>query len=445
MRARTGARPSAEDLTALTGTLGDEAVLQHAAVDVDGCPLGVTLRPPSGESLAAALGVLSERRLSVLVRGAGTGLCLGNPPRDASMFLSTQGIAGVDDFDPEDGVAHVLAGTRLADLRAKVGPHGWEVPLDPPGDERTLGGILASAALGPRRLGFGAARDCVLGLEVTLASGGRTRCGGRVVKNVTGYDLPKLYTGSFGTLGVIEAAWVRLQPLPECVIELAAPLEPGTDAFDMGLAAARRPSARVAALLTPRLAWQLSPERALGSHWLLVSELAADVDTSRDDASWLEMRVAASHSRHDGMDASRETGRLTAGLRGLQGTLGAPEGLRARIAVLPSALEQACAPLLEAGAELLIYPGLGLVYAAFELGAESAEPESGSLDAALAAVERAVTHGDGSWVLEELPASAKPGREVFGVPAEALPLMQALKRRFDPRGVLNRGRLCGGI
>lgn len=443
MQARAGAQPSAEDLAALRGALGDEAVLEHAVVEVDGCPLGATLRPATGESLAAALAMLSERGLSVLVRGSGTALSLGNPPLDAGLFLSTEALAGVDDFDAEDGVAHVLAGTRLAELRRQVEPHGWELPLDPPGEERTLGGTLASAALGPRRLGFGAARDCVLGLEVALASGVRTRCGGRVVKNVTGYDLSKLYTGSFGTLGVIEAAWVRLHPLPACVMERAAPVEAGSEAFELGLAASRRPAARVAALLTPRLARRLSPELVFDSQWLLVSEFAGDADTSRDDAIWLERLAGASTSSHGDGGASCEPGELTAGLRGLQGAL--PEGLRARIAVLPSALEQSCAPLLEAGAELLVYPGLGLIYASFGLDAQPGEPEAGSLDAALAAVERAVERGNGSWVLEELPARAKPGREVFGVAAATLSLMRVLKGRFDPRGVLNRGRFCGGI
>jgi glycolate oxidase FAD binding subunit len=342
-------------------------------------------------------------------------------------------------------VAHVLAGTTLAELGREVHPHGWELPLDPPGETRTLGGVLASAALGPRRLGFGAARDCVLGLEVALASGVRTRCGGRVVKNVTGYDLAKLYTGSFGTLGVIEAAWVRLHPLPECVVERAAAVEAGAEALDLGLAAARRPSARAAALLTSRLARQLAPELESGSRWLLVCEFAGDADTSRDDAVWLDRRATALGARHDDAQESPKAEGLTARLRRLQGDCAAPQGLRARIAVLPSALERSCAPLLEAGAELLIYPGLGLVYGAFEPDADPAEPGSGPLDAALAAVGRAVECGDGSWVLEQLPVWAKAGREVFGAPSAALSLMRALKERFDPLGVLNRGRFSGGI
>jgi len=438
-------QPRAEDLAALRDLLGDAAVLEHAALNVDGCPISVTLTPAAGDLLEATLALLSERRLPALVRGGGSLLALGNPPRDAALFVSTEALAGVHDFDPDDGVVQAGAGSRLSELQQVVTRHGWELPLDPPGDRRTLGGTLASAAVGPRRLGFGPVRDWVLGLEVILASGQRTRCGGRVVKNVTGYDLPKLYTGAFGTLGLIEAAWMRLRPVPECVVEAMAAVDPGAGAFGLGLEVARRPSARAAALVTPRLARQvspLSPEPAPGSAWLLVAEFAGDAGTSQDDALWLERRAAASSNRRDAT-ASPDSEAAISRIRALQGAAVAPEGLRVRIAALPSALERCCAPLLQAGAELLVYPGLGLVYTIFELGPKPAE---GALESALAAVDRAVKLGEGTWMLEDLPSWAKRGRDVFGAPgAGEVSLMRALKRRFDPHGVLNPGRFCGGI
>jgi glycolate oxidase FAD binding subunit len=435
-------QPRAEDLAALRDLLGDAAVLEHAAVDVDGCPLSVTLTPTAGDLLEATLALLSERRLPALVRGGGSLLALGNPLRDAALLVSTEALAGVHDFDPDDGVVRAGAGTRLSELQQVVTRHGWELPLDPPGDRQTLGGTLAAAAVGPRRLGFGPARDWVLGLDVILASGQRTRCGGRVVKNVTGYDLPKLYTGSFGTLGIIEAAWLRLHPLPECVMEGMAAVDPGAGAFGLGLEVARRPSARAAALVTPRLARRVSPQLAPGPAWLLLAEFAGDASTSQHDALWLERRAAASSDRRDAT-APPESEPAISRIRALQGASVAPEGLRARIAVLPSALERCCVPLLQAGAELLVYPGLGLVYAIFELGPK---PAADALEPALAAVERAVKLGEGSWMLEDLPSWAKRGRDVFGAPsAQEVSLMRALKRRFDPHGVLNPGRFCGGI
>jgi glycolate oxidase FAD binding subunit len=435
-------QPRAEDLAALRDLLGDAAVLEHAAVEVDGCPLSVTLTPAAGDPLEATLALLSERRLPALIRGGGSLLALGNPLRDAALMVSTEALAGVDEFDPGDGVVRAGAGTRLSELQQTVTRQGWELPLDPPGERRTLGGTVAAAAMGPRRLGFGPVRDWVLGLEVILASGQRTRCGGRVVKNVTGYDLPKLYTGSFGTLGIIESVWLRLRPVPECVMEGMASVEPGAEAFSLGLEVARRPSARAAALVTPRLARQIAPQLEPGPAWLVLAEFAGDASTSQDDALWLERRAAASSSRRNAT-GSLESEATISRLRALQGASVTPEGLRARIAVLPSAVERCCAPLVQAGAELLVYPGLGLVYAIFELGPKPAEEV---LEPALAAVDRAVKLGEGTWMLEDLPSWAKPGRDVFGAPeAGEVSLMRALKRRFDPHGVLNPGRFCGQI
>ena len=108
----------------------------------------------------------------------------------------------------------------LRDVREALAASGWELSLDPPGRDSTVGGCLAAASVGPRALGLGLPRDQVLGLTVSLASGERVRCGGRVVKNVTGYDLNKLYTGSFGSLGVIESAWLRLRAAPRALGEL---------------------------------------------------------------------------------------------------------------------------------------------------------------------------------------------------------------------------------
>jgi FAD/FMN-containing dehydrogenase len=224
-------------------------------------------------------------------------------------------------------------------------------------------------------------------------------------------------------------------------MEGVASIDPGAGAFTLGLAAARRPSARAAALLTSRLASQVAPQLVLGSGWLLVAEFAGDASTSRNDALWMESKAGASCSRRDAAE-SLPAGDMISRLRALQGASVAPQGLRVRIAVLPSAVERCSAPLLQAGAELLVYPGPGLVYAIFELGTQPAE---GPLEAALAAVDRAVLLGDGSWVLEEMPSWAKRGREVFGASEVALSLMRALKKRFDPQGVLNPGRFCGGI
>ncbi|MDX1648862.1 MAG: FAD-binding protein, partial [Myxococcota bacterium] len=180
----------AEDVRSLLQASLGEAALgpREARTELAGGPCPV-LRPADGGTLATALRVLAEHRLPALVRGGGT----KTPPGagvGARVVLDTGALGGVRELDVDEGVAQVGAGLPLAELAAALEGSGWEAPLDPPGEAGTVGGALAAAAVGPR---FGHPRDVVLGLDVALATGERTRCGGRVVKNVTGYDLAKLH------------------------------------------------------------------------------------------------------------------------------------------------------------------------------------------------------------------------------------------------------------
>jgi glycolate oxidase FAD binding subunit len=412
-----------EDLDALLGLLGDEGVEEHAPVDVDGVEVAVTLRPSDGPSLAKTLATLASRGLAALVRGGGDRFGFGNPPHRADVILSTERLCGVDAFEPAEGVCHAHAGTALPELRAVVNSEGWDVPLDPPGSRATVGGTLAAAAVGPRAQAFGLPRDAVLGLGVVLGSGERTRCGGRVVKNVTGYDLGKLYTGSFGTLAVIESAWLRLRPLPERVRCFEVRPSGLADACAAALAAARRDSTRATALLAAG-----APESELR----IVVELAGDAAAVDRDAELLAEQHGAEEGTPEVIDRVREH----------QAALPGEGGLRFRIAALPSRFLELLAELRAADAETLSYPGLSLVYAGFQLpqgGGESAA------ERAFRVVATAAAKAEGSFVCESAPVWAKAGREMHGEVGALLPLFEALKARFDPGRVLNPGRFAGGL
>jgi glycolate oxidase FAD binding subunit len=282
-----------------------------------------------------------------------------------------------------------------------------------------VGGVIASAAIGPRSQGFGTPRDVVLGLEVALVSGDRIRSGGRVVKNVTGYDLNKVFTGSHGSLGVIEAAWLRLTPLPEEVRVVEASASALGEACAFGLAAARRATARAAALISPT-----------DDGVRLVVELAGDAPSVASDAAWFEAHAGSAPSS----DAAIEV------LRVLQAGPPAPDRLGFRIALPASQLPAALERLGGAGAHVVAYPGLGLVFAGFGLG--GVDPRAAA-DAAWAQVAAAAQAGGGDLRLESAPLWAKAGRDVFACEGPALALIQGLKQRFDPRRVLNPGRFAG--
>jgi glycolate oxidase FAD binding subunit len=344
----------------------------------------------------------------------------------ADLALEATGLDGILELDAEDGVVHVRAGTEIAMLRESVRAAGWELPLDPPGEGTSVGGALASAAEGPR---FGHPRHIVLGLEVVLASGARTRCGGRVVKNVTGYDLAKLYTGSFGSLGVIEAAWLRLRPLPEHSLFLAAALPEGAAGFERALAAARRPSVRVAAHVDRALGAAIDPATAREGSVLLL-ELAGNESALEADRRELVEETGAREV--DAVVIER--------LRDVQGGIFHPGGLRLRLSSLPSRIGDAAGRLAEDGGAVLTYPGRGLVYVRFPVGFTDDER---AVDAAERSASRAADAGRGGFVIEDAPDWAKEGRDVFGDPGPLLPLFRALKQQYDPKGVLNPGRFAG--
>jgi len=421
-------------LARLREAVGAEGLLEHAPLELEGARPELTLAPADGPALGRALGALSELGLAALVRGAGTQLALGNPPRRADLVLSTARLRGIEVLDAEEGVARVRAGTPLSELREAAAACGWEPPLDPLRPEATLGGVLAAGTPGPRGLGFGRPRDAVLGLDTALASGERTRCGGRVVKNVTGYDLAKLYVGSLGTLAVIEAAWLRLRPRPEETRLLVASL--ASKGVAAGTEAARLPSARIVAVANALLAPRLDPAAPAG-HPLALIELAGDASVVAADARELASRLGAASGAPDTLERLRE------GLSDLPGEA----ALRARLDVRPSRLAACAAALV--GAPLLLQPGLASVHVWLPLGEDpQAAGGPGAADAVARAFDRlaeAARAGGGRFVVEAAPLRAKLGRDVFGEAPEGLALMQALKQRFDPQGVLNPGRFVGGI
>lgn len=395
------------------------------------------LTPTDAEALAEAVRGLSARGQAVLVRGAGTELPQGNLPRPVAAVLSTRALAGIEVLDADEGVAYVAAGTPVAALRAASHRHGLELPLDPPSPESTVGGALAAAALGPRVLGFGRAREQVLGLGVVLGSGERTRCGGRVVKNVTGYDLAKLYVGSLGTLCVIDHAWLRLRPLPEAVRTLAAPLAEGEQAMAAALAAARLPGARAAALVDARLVCELGTAlpmpHARGA--VLVVELASDEPVVAQSAATLGKRHGAVQVSLDAMDA-------VAALEGAANDSRFAEVLRFRVTARPARLGAANAALAAAGATVVAHPGLGLLCARF---ATEGEAIGRQVDRAFAATSAAASAGEGSAVLVAGPHAARIGRDVFGRTPTSFALMRRLAAALDPKCVLNPGVFVGGI
>ena len=196
--------------------------------------------PGSTDEAAAVLRAAAEHELAVVVRGAGGRLGWGVPPSRCDLMIDMSRMSSVVEHSSGDLVARVQAGARMGDVAAALGRDGQEIALDVP-DGSTVGGVVASGLAGPRRLRYGTPRDLLIGITIVRADGTVARSGGKVVKNVAGYDLGKLLAGSAGTLALITEATFRLHPLPAARVYVTAEYVSARIACDAVAAAANSP------------------------------------------------------------------------------------------------------------------------------------------------------------------------------------------------------------
>ena len=425
---------------ALLEIVGGDHVLSDAnalaSYTVDGLTPAAVVRPGSVEEVSRVLALASAERLAVVPRGAGTCQGLGNPPRRLDVVLELGRLTAVRDYVPEDMVATVEAGMTLGALGHHLAPHGQMLALDPPGgDSRTVGGVLATHASGPRRFRYGTGRDLLLGARFVQADGTVTWGGAKVVKSVTGYDVPKLLVGSLGTLGVLVEATLRLHPMP-----------PLSRSWRLGFDAPEAARAFLAALLDS----PLQPDRAalLDAGALRRAALPPDAIAFLVSISSVAEAVEAQGQALERL-AAGHGGRAEALPERAWSSLGAAlEGaVLLRAAFEPRRLldwagqARAIAARIGAGIALLGQPGHGVLQIAIGQGderriaREMARPLREALEAE-----------GGSLIIERAPVGLKSECEAWGsIDTEILNVMTRIKSEFDPGGVLSPGRFVGSL
>ena len=173
-------------------------------------------QPASTEELAQIVRETAASNVAIAAVGSGTMLGLGNPPEREGITLEMRALNRIVEHIPEDQVVIVEAGMTLGELQAELAKHGQRLAIDPPGGEQmTIGGMIATNAYGPRALHYGTLKDLIVGIEIVRADGAVARAGGKVVKNVAGFDVSKLMVGALGTLAIVTKATFRLHPLPQ--------------------------------------------------------------------------------------------------------------------------------------------------------------------------------------------------------------------------------------
>jgi glycolate oxidase FAD binding subunit len=371
-----------------------------------------------------------------------TMLHLGLPPARPGRAVDLRALSAVVDYPARDMTVTVQAGITLAELQRLLAAENQRLPVDVPQPDRaTLGGALAVNASGPRRYGWGTLRDYVIGISTVNDEGHEVKAGGRVVKNVAGYDLCKLHVGALGTLGVITQVTLKLRPLPETQALLTLGCDPaglaalldtlhGTrtrpTCLDVLSAGAARAVAREAGVALPEAPWVV----------------VAGFEDSEEAVGWQVRQLIKESS--------------AAGVRGLEARAGA-----------------ACDPLWRALAELVARPSARLTFKANLLPGAVADfcrqapadefllhAHAGSgvvrghavgdltLERARAMLkgltERAAA-AQGNVVLPRCPAAWKRELPVWGRPRGDAWLMRRVKETLDPRGLFNPGRFVDGI
>jgi glycolate oxidase FAD binding subunit len=427
-----------EEAVAPGAVLAGDGAARHA---VDGVRPRFVAAPLTVDAVGRVMALASAHGLAVVPTGNGTRLGWGAPPRRLDIVLSLARLDRILAYEPADLTLSVECGTTIGALDPVLRPYRQFVPIDGPGSRTsTIGGLIATGAAGPYRARYGTMRDLLVGVTVVRADGTLVRGGGRVVKNVTGYDIPKLHVGALGTLGVVVEAHLRLHPRPAEERTWVAGFPSAEAALDAALEI--RSTAVVLSrcqLLTP------AALRTLGESAPPPCALAVTVGS-----------VPAA-VRAQGREIAEACGRVGGALvevpdadawwrRAVEVTWpgGDAPSLALRIGTRPTDVVKALHVVESVG------PAGGAL-----LG--TANVATGVLHATLAPVEpsrvaevvrrtrEAVAALGGSCVVEHAPAAAKPGLDVWGDVGPALGAMQRLKAELDPAGVLNPGRYVGGI
>lgn len=410
--------------------------------------------PSTADELAAVVRIAAEQRIAVVPWGGGTQQAIGSPlwgrspttaqhpEPDLFAVVGTTRLNRVLLHEPADLTISVEAGMTLGALRAHLAQRGQMLPLDPPLPGRaTIGGLIATAADGPRRYGYGTLRDLLIGIAVVDAGGQVTRAGGMVVKNVSGFDMMKLYLGSFGTLAVIVSANFKLLPAPRAAASLLCRFERRADAFAFidALQATQLTPAAVEYLEdagTNGQGAEAGPIFLTEPHGSIALALRAEglpaaVERHMADLAALAVRHGAGAAeRYDG-DAEPE---LWARIADLPQTAEiGPDTALIKFSTLPGTVDRVIERVVqhagryEQRVTISARALNGVIYARLR-------PVSPSSMRALAETIPGL-----QWV-----ATHVPGAPRWGTPT-GIDVMRRIKAEFDPTGILNPGRFVDGL
>ena len=408
-------------------------------VVVDSAASAYLVFPSTVEKLAEIVKWATQEKYRIIPCGNGSKLDWGGLSQDIQLIVSTQKCDRLIEHAVGDLTVTVEAGIKLTDLQAQLQATNQFLPIDPAfGEQATIGGILATADTGSWRERYGGIRDMVLGISFIRGDGEIAKAGGRVVKNVAGYDLMKLYTGSYGTLGIITQVTLRTYPLPEASKTIALTGDYGAIAQAMQILrnSGLTPTAAdlVSASVIDKLGIAKNP--ALIIRFQTISQsIAQQISQLESIAQQLDLQV----SHYQDIDETNLWQRLSETIR----FPSSETAIIGKIGVIPTAAVNLLQQLetIKANQELvMIHAGSGIGH----LQIDNIDDEATYLT--LIAKIRSLCHDNGGFLtILTAPNSIKQQLDPWDYGGNTLPIMRAIKQKFDPNNIFNPGRFVDGI
>ncbi|MBG1264393.1 FAD-binding oxidoreductase [Nostoc commune] len=381
--------------------------------------------PRSQEQLAAVIATAHTNNWRVLPCGSGSKLSWGGLAKGVDVVVSTERMNQLIEHAVGDLTVTVEAGMKFSQLQALLAKSRQFLALDPTAPESaTIGGIVATGDTGSLRQRYGSVRDQLLGITFVRADGQVAKAGGRVVKNVAGYDLMKLFTGSYGTLGFISQLTFRVYPLPEAsgTVVLTGKAEAISQAADILRGSALTPVQ--ADLLSTKLVSSLGLGQGLG----LIARFQSISESVKEQSNRV-LEVGQKLGLNGAIFADGDEANLWQRLQERIHTTATESVITCKIGVLPTA-----------AVEILTQVELGLIHISSGLGLLQLEDKNQVLK-----VRDRTQASRGFLTILEAPVAVKEQIDVWGYTGNALPLMRRIKEQFDTKNVLSPGRFVGGI
>ena len=427
-----------------SGVLSEEQVESYA---FDGYVPKAVVLPGSIQEIQDVLRFAAKQDLSVMPAGAGTKLGIGNLPQKVDVVLATTRLNSVIEYEPADLTVTVEAGIPLAVLQTELAKYRQFLSLNPPyADRCTIGGIVSTNVSGSFRLRHGTARNQVLGLKVVHANGTVVKSGGKVVKNVAGYDLNKLYIGAFGTLGIITEVTLKLSPIPARQAILTADFRNVQEAVDTGLSIVGSQTLPLFVNLLANADPRLSEASATKNEPMLAVGFGGDTET----VAWQLTQCREVMEQNGAIGVTVVEGEsqqhLQETIQEFPADSRSIEVVIAKLNLKRTDIAEFAAQVGDANwarhVQMMALLGSDVLYLTLPIMSNT---DFQQLADALTQLRQSAMKAQGNLIIETAPSELKRYIDVWGSVGGTLSLMKQVKAKFDPGGLLNPGRFILSI